>query len=101
MGLCTVKHLKKKPWEYLTYQFAPNIITATRNVPWYDEERFEEIRKNLKEKNITFFYDPSTNKKNNHKKQSTMIEVYAKYPKEMPFKEKVEALEKVMENVSF
>lgn len=89
-------------WLFSQYDISSNILIAEVKLPWYDEERLEGIKEELRKKGCRVFVilaDCET-QYYKRKKKSTRLEIYKKYD-EKNFKEKVADFQELIKNIDF
>lgn len=77
-------------WLFYEYNISSNILIAEVKLPWYDEERLEYIKNELRKNGCRVFINltDADNQLLKRKRNSTHLEIYKKYD-EKNFKEKI------------
>ena len=77
-------------WLFYEYNISSNILIAEVKLPWYDEERLEYIKNELRKNGCRVFINltDADNQLLKRKRNSTHLEIYKKYV-EKNFKEKI------------
>ena len=89
-------------WLFYEYNISPNILIAEVKLPWYDEERLEYIKNELRKNECRVFINlaDADNQLLKRKRNSTHLEIYKKYD-EKNFKEKVSDFQELIKNIDF
>lgn len=89
-------------WVFSQYDISSNILIAEVKLPWYDEERLEDIKEELRKKGCRVFVilADSDTKYYKRRKNSTRLEIYKKYD-EKNFKEKIADFQELIKNIDF
>lgn len=91
-----VKKKRVGDWNFTLLGITPNVIVADKVLPFYDEDKFKKIEKELKKHNCRVFFDLSDGKDQKKERQRTRVEVYLK-TNPAPFKEMIKVLEEIIE----
>lgn len=97
------KEMKDGVWLFTCYTFAPGVIIAERRVPWFNHEALMAIWEYFKEKKCRFYWDSAETEtaKPTYTRKKTRVEIYKKYPEEMPLEKKIANLKKILNEVPF
>lgn len=91
------KNIKEGPWLFTIYSFSPKVMVAERKIKWYDDARLNEIRERMKDGGCKFFWNETAT--NGSGKHHTTVEVYQVTEKDIPFKDRIEMLQPLLEMV--
>ena len=89
-------------WLFYEYNISPNILIAEVKLPWYDEERMNNIIDELRKKGCRVFVNLAETDSQFHKRKrsSTRLEIYKKYD-EKNFKEKIADFQELIKNSDY
>ena len=89
------KHKKRKNgWEFWQFKESPNVIVAETIFNWYDEERLEDYRFDLRPFKVFIHYELEKNLKHH-----TRLELYKKFDDGTLFEDKITALREIIDRV--
>ena len=89
-------------WLFSQYDISSDILIAEVKLPWYDEERLEDIKGELRMNGCRVFVNlaDSDNQYYKRRKKFTHLEIYKKYDKKN-FKEKIADFQELIKNIDF
>lgn len=89
-------------WLFYEYNISPNILIAEVKLPWYDEERLEYIKNELRKNGCRVFINltDTDNQILKRKRNSTHVEIYKKYDKKN-FEEKIADFQELIKNSDY
>lgn len=95
-------HKVEKPWDYIQFKHTPTVICAERKVLWYDVNRLRAIARYLKKKKCRFFWDDDEpDKYRGYVRHKCRVQIYKKYPEDMPFQDKIKDLKTIIDTIKF
>lgn len=97
----TDRYAKKGGWSFFQPICAKCVIVAEKKLPWYDEERYADIARELRKSRCKCVYNTSDENELKKIRTTSVIEVYRKFDGDVPFEEKVEAMLRIMDSVDF
>lgn len=80
-------------WEFSQFSVSHTVIVAEKRLDWYDEERIEEINEGLRDFRCRVFWDMTCE---GYQRKRTRVEIYKKFPEEVPFEEKVKTMQEII-----
>jgi hypothetical protein len=96
-GTNSTYHKKVGTWDFWQYKFAPTVIVAEKKLKWYDEDKLLDLAEDLREEEGVRTYWEKGCRLESYVKQHTPIELYKRYPKDTPFKEKMQDMQRIIE----
>ena len=89
-------------WLFYEYNISSNILIAEVKLPWYDEERLEYIKNELRKNGCRVFINltEADNQILKRKRNSTHLEIYKKYDKKN-FKEKIADFQELIKHSDY
>lgn len=88
---------EKDGWAFWQGSLTPNVICMEKVLPFYDPDKFEVIRKRLKELDCVCYFDLTDDEHMAQKRTKCRLQIYRKFDTEL-FDEKVE---KMLEMLKF
>lgn len=86
-------------WLFSQYDISSDILIAEVKLPWYDEERLEDIKGKLRMNGCRVFVNlADTDNHYKRRKKFTHLEIYKKYDKKN-FKEKISDFQELIKNI--
>jgi hypothetical protein len=85
-------------WEYDQYEVANVVISAEKKLKWYDEERIKEITDYLRRNRCKVFWDLGGDYYG-YERSNTRVEIYKKFPEDVPFESKVLVMKKILSQI--
>lgn len=96
-GINSTYHKKVGTWDFWQYKFAPTVILAEKKIKWYDEDKLLDLAEDLREEEGISTYWEKGSRLDKYVKHHTPLELYKRYQEDIPFKEKMQDMQRIIE----
>ena len=96
-GINSTYHKKVGTWDFWQYKFAPTVIVAEKKIKWYDEDKLLDLAEDLRAEEGVRSYWEKGQRLERYAKHHTSLELYKRYPEDIPFKEKMKDMQRIIE----
>lgn len=84
-------------WIFTQFGISETVLACEKKLKWYDEERMEEITKQLRKYRCRVFWDMQSEY---WKREKTRVEIYKKFPQGVLLEDKILEMKEIIKNVN-
>lgn len=93
------KHKKIGPWEFISYSFAKRVVSAERRLNWFDSAILNSLRKTMKQKKVSLYWDETNNSSEQRGKHTIRVTAFYKFDQDIPFNEQISQMQQLIADI--